>query len=250
MRILFAESDRSSCEKVLAAFADAKLEVDIADSGHHAIEMLRNYPYGAAIIDLIQPDMDGYDIIKKLRSIKIETPIIIVSSIDKPYAKIKALSTGADDYISNKFDADELVARIKALLRRTNNYTQPVLQVGNLVLDFNTQSVSVDDQMVHLTGKEFAILELLALRKGASLSKETLLNHLYGGRDEPDIKIIDVFVCKLRKKLHAAGAKDLIATIWGRGYVLNDPKPTQKISISSAKPYIIDNKTQVFSLNE
>ncbi|MCI1437778.1 MAG: helix-turn-helix domain-containing protein [Acetobacter indonesiensis] len=104
--------------------------------------------------------------------------------------------------------------------------------------------------MVHLAGKEFAILELLALRKEASLSKETLLNHLYGGRDEPDIKIIDVFVCKLRKKHHAAGAKDLIATIWGRGYVLNDPKPTQKISISSAKPYIIDNKTQVFSLND
>lgn len=201
----------------------AGFSVDLARSGRNAIEMLRHYDYGIAIVDLYLPDMDGYNIIHSLRLLKIPTPIIILSSLDQPEAKIKAFSIGADDYLTKPFDPAELVARIQAILRRCSGFAHPLTQIGNLKLDLNSQTVTVCDQPVHLTGKEFAILELLVLRKGVAQTKETFLNHLYGGRDEPDIKIIDVFICKLRKKLQAAGADNLISTVWGRGYILNDP---------------------------
>ncbi|WP_406239675.1 response regulator transcription factor [Acetobacter orientalis] len=224
MRILFAEDNQASAKKILPALTRAGLVTDIATSGQDTLEMLRNYSYGLAVIELILPDMDGYDIISAARTMKIQTPIIVLSSIDKPHSKIKAFTNGVDDYLTKPFDTDELVARIQAILRRSGGFSSPITQVGNLVMDMNTHAVMVNEQPVHLTGKEFSILELLILRKDIALTKEMFLNHLYGGRDEPDVKIIDVFICKLRKKLQEAGAGNLISTIWGRGYILTDPK--------------------------
>lgn len=232
MRILFAEDKETSARLLMPPLKKAGLSVDFARSGRNAIEMLRNYDYGIAVVDLILPDMDGYNFINSIRLLKIRTPIIILSSLDQPEAKIRDLSIGADDYLTRPFDPAELVARIQAILRRYSGFAHPVTQVGNIQLDLNNQTVTVDDQPVHLTGKEFSILELLILRKGVAQTKETFLNHLYGGRDEPDIKIIDVFICKLRKKLQAAGADNLISTVWGRGYILHDPK-TKKLSLSA-----------------
>ncbi|GBQ77734.1 two component response regulator CtrA [Acetobacter malorum DSM 14337] len=225
MRILFAEDTATSARQLLPILKKAGLSVDLARSGRNTIEMLRNYDYGIAIIDLHLPDMDGYNVVNSLRLLKIQTPVIIISSLDQPEAKIRAFSMGADDYLTKPFDPAELVARIQAILRRSSGFAHPVIQVAELKLDLNSHTVMVHDQPVHLTCKEFSILELLVLRKGVAQTKETFLNHLYGGRDEPDIKIIDVFVCKLRKKLQAAGASDhLISTVWGKGYILNDPK--------------------------
>lgn len=224
MRILFAEDKAASARLLLPTLKKAGLSADLARSGRNAIEMLRNYDYGIAIIDLNLPDIDGYQVISSLRLLKISTPIIILSALDQPDAKIRAFSMGADDYLIKPFDPAELVARIQAILRRSSGFAHPVTQVGDLRLDLNSHTVTVHDQPVHLTGKEFSILELLVLRKGVAQTKETFLNHLYGGRDEPDIKIIDVFICKLRKKLQAAGADNLISTVWGRGYILHDPK--------------------------
>lgn len=239
MRILLAEDNNAATQTILPVLIHAGLHVDVTETGHGAIEMLRNYTYGLVIVELFLPDMDGYDFIASLRARKIQTPIVILSSIDKPHSKIKAFSIGADDYLTKPFDPEELVARVQAILRRSNGYCQPITEVGNLALDLNQHTVTVAGLPVHLTGKEFAILELLVLRKGVSLTKEALLNHLYGGHDEPDIKIIDVFVCKLRKKLQAAGAGNLISTIWGRGYVLNDPPPKKPAAhqISAARHY-------------
>lgn len=233
MRILSAEDKATSAHLLLPTLKKAGLSVDLARSGRNAIEMLRNYDYGIAVIDLHLPDMDGYNVVNSLRLLKISTPVIILSSLDQPEAKIRAFSMGADDYLTKPFDPAELVARIQAILRRSSGFAHPVIQVAELKLDLNSHTVMVHDQPVHLTCKEFSILELLVLRKGMAQSKETFLNHLYGSRDEPDIKIIDVFICKLRKKLQAAGASEhLISTVWGKGYILNDPK-TKMFSLAS-----------------
>ena len=116
------------------------------------------------------------------------------------------------------------MARIHAIVRRSRGHAQSVIQTSDLVVNLDTKTVEVNGARVHLTGKEYQMLELLSLRKGTTLNKEMFLNHLYGGIDEPEIKIIDVFICKLRKKLAgASNCKDYIETVWGRGYVLREP---------------------------
>jgi two-component system cell cycle response regulator CtrA len=126
--------------------------------------------------------------------------------------------------MTKPFNRDELIARIQAIIRRSKGHSQSVIRTGEMVVNLDARSVEVGGRAVNLTGKEYQILELLSLRKGTTLTKEMFLNHLYGGMDEPELKIIDVFVCKLRKKLAAAMAGEShIETVWGRGYVLRDP---------------------------
>jgi len=166
--------------------------------------------------------MDGYEIVRRIRAARIDVPVMIVSGLNRPHAKIKGLGAGADDFITKPFDKGELLARVQAIVRRSKGFSQPLLQVGALQLNLESREVVVEGHAIHLTGKEYAILELLILRKGIVLAKESFLNHLYGGMDEPEIKIIDVFICKLRKKLADAGIRNLIGTVWGRGYILKD----------------------------
>jgi two-component system cell cycle response regulator CtrA len=144
-------------------------------------------------------------------------------------SKVRALGFGADDYVTKPFHRDELVARIHAVVRRSKGHSQSVIRTGKLAVNLDAKTVEVDGARVHLTGKEYAMLELLSLRKGTTLTKEMFLNHLYGGMDEPELKIIDVFICKLRKKLSLACSGDnYIETVWGRGYVLRDPKRSKR----------------------
>jgi two-component system cell cycle response regulator CtrA len=149
---------------------------------------------------------------------------LILSGLSRPRAKVKGLSLGADDFITKPFDKFELLARMQAVTRRSKGFSQPTLHLGPIELNLDSRAVNVDGQEVHLTGKEYSVLELLVLRKGMVLNKEAFLNHLYGGMDEPETKIIDVFVCKLRKKLALAGGDGLIGTVWGRGYVIREPE--------------------------
>ncbi len=184
------------------------------------------YDYDIILLDLNMPDMHGYDVLKRLRTAKIETPILILSGMSEPDDKVKGLGFGADDYLTKPFDRRELVARIHAIVRRSKGHSQSVINTGKLAINLDTKAVEVEGQRLHPTGKEYAMLELLSLRKGATLTKEMFLNHLYGGMDEPELKIIDVFICKLRKKLAAATrGEHYIETVWGRGYVLRDPPP-------------------------
>jgi two-component system cell cycle response regulator CtrA len=183
------------------------------------------------LLDLDLPDMHGHEVLRQLRLSRIETPILILSGSDDTENKIKGFGFGADDYLTKPFHREELVARIHAIIRRSKGHSQSVIETGQVAVNLDAKTVSVDNKTVHLTGKEYQMLELLSLRKGTTLTKEMFLNHLYGGMDEPELKIIDVFICKLRKKLSiATNGENNIETVWGRGYVLRDPEPVASSS--------------------
>jgi two-component system cell cycle response regulator CtrA len=201
---------------------------DVTDMGEDGLEIGKLYDYDIIVLDLMLPDMDGYEVLRRLRAARVKTPILILSGLNGLDDKIKGLGVGADDYLTKPFDKRELVARIQAIVRRSKGHSDSVIKTGKLAVNLDTRTVEITGQPLHLTGKEYGILELLSLRKGTTLTKEMFLNHLYGGMDEPELKIIDVFVCKLRKKLTAAtGGSNYIETVWGRGYVLRDPAPTE-----------------------
>jgi len=235
MRVLLVEDDTIVARGVSLALKAATMIVDTADTGEEALELARLYDYDIVVLDLMLPDMEGYEVVRRLRAARIETPVLILSGLTRPQAKVRGFGMGADDYITKPFDQQELVARIQAIVRRAKGFSQPTLTVGPLTLNLGSREVSVEGRNVHLTGKEYAVLELLTLRKGVVLTKEAFLNHLYGGMDEPEVKIIDVFICKLRKKLAQAGASDLIGTVWGRGYVLRDPTSGNRVSLAAER---------------
>jgi len=223
MRVLLVEDDLAAARSVSLMLKAGGFVLDSADNGEDAVDLVRHYDYDVVVLDLMLPDMEGYDVVRRMRASRLETPVLIVSGVNRPQAKVKGFGVGADDFITKPFDGGELIARLQAIVRRSKGYSQPQLRVGNLVLNLDSREVLVGSRKVHLTGKEYAILELLVLRKGMVLTKEAFLNHLYGGMDEPEMKIIDVFICKLRKKLAQAGADNLIGTVWGRGYMIREP---------------------------
>ena len=222
MRVLLVEDDLIAARGIALMLKSSGLVVDTTDTGQEALELVRRYDYDIMILDLMLPDIEGYEVVRRMRAARLETPVLILSGLSRPAAKVKGFGVGADDFISKPFDKAELVARMQAIVRRSKGYSEPTLRVGDLQLNLGSREVLVSGTVVHVTGKEYSILELLVLRKGMVLTKEAFLNHLYGGMDEPEMKIIDVFICKLRRKLTDAGAGNLIATVWGRGYMMRD----------------------------
>ncbi|MDR0406956.1 MAG: response regulator transcription factor [Holosporales bacterium] len=225
MRVLVVEDDSPTARGIEITLRNSGFVVDLADLGQDGLEIGRLYDYDIILLDLLLPDLNGFEVIRRLRSGNTRTPIFVISGVLDARDRIKCLDMGADDYLTKPFDKKELIARIQAVVRRSKGHPQSVIQTGRLTVNLQTHAVKVDDAItLHLTGKEYSILELLCLRKGATLTKDVFLNHLYGGLDEPELKIIDVFVCKLRRKLaEALGGENYIETIWGRGYVLRDP---------------------------
>ena len=224
MRVLLIEDDSATAKSVELMLKSEGFVVDCTDLGEDGLEIGKLYDYDLMILDLMLPDIDGYEVLRRLRAARINTPVLILSGLTEPDKKIKGLGFGADDYLTKPFDKGELIARIHAIIRRSKGHSESIIRTGRLVVNLDARTVEVDSQPLHLTGKEYGILELLSLRKGTTLTKEMFLNHLYGGMDEPELKIIDVFICKLRKKLATATNGDnYIETVWGRGYVLRDP---------------------------
>ncbi len=224
MRVLLVEDDSSTAKSIELMLHSEGFIVDTTDLGEDGLEIGKLYDYDIILLDLMLPDIDGYEVLRRLRAARVNTPILILSGLTELDHKIKGLGFGADDYLTKPFDKRELIARIQAIVRRSKGHSDSVIKTGRLTVNLDTRTVTVDDRPLHLTGKEYGILELLSLRKGTTLTKEMFLNHLYGGMDEPELKIIDVFVCKLRKKLAQATDTDsYIETVWGRGYVLRDP---------------------------
>ncbi|HLF58764.1 MAG TPA: response regulator transcription factor [Alphaproteobacteria bacterium] len=224
MRVLLVEDDTSLAKSIEMMLKSEGFICDTTDLGEDGLEIGKLYDYDIIVLDLMLPDIDGYEVLRRLRSARVKTPILILSGLAEPDNKVKGLGFGADDYLTKPFNKEELIARIQAVVRRARGHSESVIRTGKLVVNLNARTVEVTGKPLHLTGKEYGILELLSLRKGTTLTKEMFLNHLYGGMDEPELKIIDVFVCKLRKKLATAtGGENYIETVWGRGYVLRDP---------------------------
>jgi len=223
MRFLLIEDDASTTLAIETILRKESWVVDSTNSGEEGVELGKLYEYDLIILDLMLPDIEGLEVLRKLRSAKVETPVMILSGIDESVTKVQGLGIGADDYLTKPFNRDELMARIQAIIRRSKGHSQPLVEIGKLSINLEQRSVKVEGQNLHLTVKEYGIIELLAMRKGTTLTKEQFLNHLYGGIDEPELKIIDVFICKLRKKISLlTQGENYIETVWGRGYVLKE----------------------------
>jgi two-component system cell cycle response regulator CtrA len=226
MRVLLVEDDPTTSKSIEMMLTHANLNVYATALGEEGIDLAKLYDYDLILLDLGLPDMTGHEVLRQLRTSRIDTPILILSGADDTESKLKGFGYGADDYLTKPFHREELVARIHAIIRRSKGHSQSVIKTGQINVNLDAKTVEVEGKPVHLTGKEYQMLELLSLRKGTTLTKEMFLNHLYGGMDEPELKIIDVFICKLRKKLsEATGGENYIETVWGRGYVLRDPEP-------------------------
>ena len=224
MRVLLVEDEPQAAKIIELALKKEGMVVDTTGLGEDGLEIAKLYDYDVVVLDLMLPDMDGYEVLRRLRAAKVETPVLILSGLVGADKKVKGLGIGADDYLTKPFDKSELVARIQAIVRRSKGHAESVIRTGGLEVNLDGRTAAVAGKPLHLTGKEYGILELLSLRKGTTLTKEMFLNHLYGGIDEPEFKIIDVFICKLRKKLAVAtGGDNYIETVWGRGYMLRDP---------------------------
>jgi two-component system cell cycle response regulator CtrA len=234
MRVLLVEDDSLISRSVQLMLKSENMVVDTTDLGEDAIEIAKLYDYDIILLDLILPDMEGTEVLRRLRASRITTPVLILSGLSQLENKLRCLGSGADDYLTKPYDKRELIARIQAIVRRSKGHAQSEIRTGKLAVNLAARTVSVNGQPLHLTGKEYGILELLSLRKGTTLTKEMFLNHLYGGLDEPELKIIDVFICKLRKKLAAAtDGEHYIETVWGRGYVLREPDHGQSTAFAA-----------------
>ena len=228
MRVLLIEDDTSVAQSIELMLKSESFNTYTTDLGEEGIDLGKLYDYDIILLDLNLPDMSGYEVLRSLRASKIKTPILILSGMAGIEDKVKGLGFGADDYLTKPFHKDELVARIQAIVRRSKGHAESTIRCGDLVVNLDKKQVEIAGGRVNLTGKEYALLETMAMRQGSNITKEMFLNQLYGGMDEPEVKIIDVFICKLRKKLaNASQGKDYIETVWGRGYVLRAPAESE-----------------------
>jgi two-component system cell cycle response regulator CtrA len=224
MRVLLIEDDAAMAALATDVLRENNFIVDSTELGEDGLQIGKLYDYDIIILDLTLPDIDGYEVLRRLRAAQVHTPVLIMSGHAGIDSKIRGLRVGADDFMTKPFNEGELIARIQAVVRRSTGHSHSMIRTGKLVLDIDSRTAAVDDQQVRLTSKEYGVLEVLSLRKGTPLTKEILLNHLYGGMDEPELKTIDVFVCNLRKKVAVAtGGDHYIETVWGGGYVMRDP---------------------------
>ena len=224
MRILLIEDDSATAQSIELMLKSESFNVYTTDLGEEGIDLGKIYDYDIILLDLNLPDMSGFEVLRSLRVSKVKTPILILSELVGIEDKVRGFGFGADDYLTKPFNRNELVARIHALVRRSKGHAHSVIHIGDLIVNVDAKKVEVGGVPVNLTPKEYKMLEILALHKDTTITKDTFLNYLYGGANEPEAKIVDVFMCKLRKKLAgASGGNEFIETIWGRGYALVEP---------------------------
>jgi two-component system cell cycle response regulator CtrA len=223
MHILLVEDNPVTAKSIELKLVAEGHNVFATELGEDAIELAGLYDYDIVLLDLDLADMEGLEVLRAIRAKKVRTPVIILTAAADVETKVKSLSAGADDFITKPFHKAELAARINAVVRRSRGHSESIIRTGNIALNLDTRTTEVSGVPVHLTPSEYKVLELLSLRKNSVLTKEMCLNHLYNGLREPEVKIIDVFICKLRKKLaQASNGDNQIETVWGGGYMLRD----------------------------
>jgi len=223
MNILIVEDDDLIAESIAMALEDEGHFYHITSTLEEGLSAAREGQFDAVVLDINLPDGDGFQFAKAIRRNQIDTSVLVVSGRSSVTDKVVALHSGADGYLTKPFDRQELIANLTAIIRRANGHADKKIVTGPIVVDLSKHEVMVGESRLDLTSKEYRILELLSLRKGSTLGKSHFLSHLYGGIDEPESKIIDVFICKLRRKLiETTGGDNYIHTVWGQGYVLRD----------------------------
>jgi two-component system, cell cycle response regulator CtrA len=244
MRVLLIEDDLSTAKSVQLSLLVQDIKCTICHTGYEGVTQATNSQYDIILLDMILPDLDGTEVIYKLRQNKVQTPILILSAITHPDQKIKALKLGADDYMTKPFNNTELIARIKAIVKRANKDIKSIAHIGKVTIDFNLKTVKVLDKHIHLTDKEYAIVELLALKRTGFSTKEHIMEYLYGNINQAPIKIINVFICRVRKKLEkASGGYNFIQTVWGSGYrLLEEGEKLGARQELFAKPMLLTEK--------
>jgi two-component system, cell cycle response regulator CtrA len=221
MKVLLIDDEIAIYRGVQLALRGEDIYVDAADIGEEGVDFARHFDYDVIILDLDLPDISGFEVLRRLRQARIDTPVIILSGSATTESKVKALNCGADDYMTKPFSNDELVGRLRALVRRSKGYSDSRISFGQMTLDLVAKTVETDGHRVRLSGKEYQILELLSLRRGVAVSKETLINHIYSDGEGPDSPTIGLFMCRLRKKLAAAsGGEHYIETVRDQGYLM------------------------------
>lgn len=221
MRLLVAEDDSRLLMQLDSLLQTQGYSVDLADDGNKALFQLQEVNYDLAIIDIGLPLMDGFDVIRGARKNDISTPILILTARDRWQEKVEGLDAGADDYLTKPFHNEELLARVKALIRRASGQANSQITLGPITLDMSLQEVRVNDTPLVLTAYEYKVMEYLMLNPSKVVSKSELTEHIYDQDFDLDSNVIEVFVGRLRKKLDPDGSIKPIETLRGRGYRLN-----------------------------
>ncbi len=216
MRILIVEDDETLANILKEGLTEEGYAVDVAYTGDDGLYMAETMPYDVIVLDLMLPEVDGFTVLERLRAKGIQTPVLILTARDSIDDKVKGLDKGADDYITKPFEFSELLARIRALIRRASGKRSPVIKIRNISIDTASREVYKDGQKIPLSAKEYAILLYLATNQGKVVTREELTEHIYDWEKSIESNVIDVYINFLRKKL----SKDLIETVRGAGYII------------------------------
>ncbi len=222
MRVLIIEDEKKLAEILKKGLEEHSFTVDLSFDGEEGLYMAENYPFDALILDIMLPVMDGFTILEKLRERDIEVPVLLLTARGEVKDRIRGLNRGADDYIAKPFDFSELLARLKAVIRRHKGKASPLIEVGDLMIDINSHSVRRGGVDMRLSAREYVILEYLALNRGKVVSRSELIEHVYDTDFDLDSNVIDVYINYLRNKIDRGFDKQLIHTMRGVGYIIKE----------------------------
>jgi DNA-binding response OmpR family regulator len=222
MKILLVEDDPDIADFIKEGFKSEGFAADIAADGKQGSYMARLNPYDVIVLDYSLPGKNGIEVCQEIRSSGSSVPIIFLSVIDDTQKKIEALGKGADDYITKPFSFEELMARVKALLRRPNKIKESIIKIGDLSIDINKKVIFKEDTPINLTRKEYNLLEYLMRNQGMVVSRSMILEHVWNAEVDPFSNTVEAHILNLRKKIGNEGKKDLIKNIPGRGYLISE----------------------------
>ncbi len=222
MRLLVVEDEKTLADLIKEGLEEEGFSVDVAYDGQEGLFMAQNEPFDLVVLDIMLPETDGIEILKSMRKNKITTPVLMLTAKSDVEDKVSALNIGADDYLTKPFSFDELLARIKAVLRRNFKEASNIIRIADLKLDLSTREVERAGKKIDLTAREYALLEYLALNKNRLLTRTDITEHIYNYEFDFDSNVVDVTVTRLRKKIDKDFEKKLIHTVRGAGYMIKE----------------------------